>query len=70
MRDTLVKYVREAKQFPLIPKVYVNTGMAFHNILVKIGKRPLQLIPRYLGTMSELFLSFQKMCHEDPVRKF
>eukprot|EP01080_Neovahlkampfia_damariscottae_P001432 gene1432-12051_t len=67
MRDALVKYVQEAKQFIFpLKKVRVSQTDSFHNILVTIGKHPRQYIPKYLGTMAELFLSFRKMCHEDP----
>jgi hypothetical protein len=67
MRDALVKYVNEAKQFRTSAKVVVTAQLPFFKILEKIETNKQQLIPRYLKGMSELFLSFQKMCYQDPV---
>jgi hypothetical protein len=67
MRDALVKYINEAKQFHTSAKVVVTAQLPFFEILEKIDANKEQLIPRYLKGMSELFLSFKKMCHEDPV---
>jgi hypothetical protein len=67
MRDALVKYVNEAKQFRTSAKVVVTAQLPFFEILEKIETNKQQLIPRYLKGMSELFLSFQKMCYQDPV---